>query len=204
MMTVARMTRLGLGRVLSPPVFIDSVADFAQAREFTRQFQELDGSEILHRVWWWVAQRFEQADANQHRNVMLGKAQQNGGLLYVEHGRQSPQVEQFFGLCGNKFRFAIRLCSQRFIDFAIHSLSSVKVMTTEATTVALPAGRRSSLAASRLPRWPYFSSFFWTALSIGWSAAPKTVTTAIEKWMTSSCGGAAGFCSNVGLAPSSE
>lgn len=81
------MRVFGLGRVLSPPVFINGIADFARAREFTRQFQNLDGSEILHRVGWWVAERFEQADANQHRNVMLGKAEQNGGLLDVEHGR---------------------------------------------------------------------------------------------------------------------
>ena len=77
----------------------------------------------------------EQADANQHRNVMLGKAQQNGGLLYVEHGRQSPQVEQFLGLCRNKLWFAIRLCGQRFVDFAIHNLPSVNEMATVATWV---------------------------------------------------------------------
>ena len=63
LMTVAGITRLGLGRVISPPVFINGIADFAEARKFTRQFQDLDGSEILHRVGWWVAQRFEQADA---------------------------------------------------------------------------------------------------------------------------------------------
>ena len=134
-MTVAGITRLGLGRVLSPPVFIDGVANFTQAREFTRQFQDLDGGEILHRVGWWVAQRFEQANTNQHWNVMLGKPQQNGGLLHVEHGRQSPQVEQLFGLCGNEFRFAIRLYHQRFVDFAIHNLPSVNEMVTAATWV---------------------------------------------------------------------
>ena len=63
-----------------------------------------------------VAQRFDQADANQHRNIVLGQAQQNGRLLNVEHGGQSPQVEQFPGLGGDEFRFAVRLGGQRFID----------------------------------------------------------------------------------------
>jgi hypothetical protein len=66
------MTRLALGRVLSPPVFIDSVADFAQAREFTRQFEDLDGSEILDGVGLLKPLGDPPPNANQHRNVMLG------------------------------------------------------------------------------------------------------------------------------------
>ena len=42
-MIVAGIMRLGLGRILSTPVFINGVADFAQPGDFTRQFQDSDG-----------------------------------------------------------------------------------------------------------------------------------------------------------------
>jgi hypothetical protein len=86
MMTVARMMRLGLRRILAPPVFTDRVSDFAQAREFPCQFQDVDGSEILNCIRRWVVQQLEQANANQHGNVMLGKSQKDGSLLYAEQG----------------------------------------------------------------------------------------------------------------------
>ena len=155
-MPIALRARLGFNRafagVLAAPVFIDRVADFIEDEKFARQFQNLRRAETFHGIGRRVAQRFEQSGAHQHRNIMLGQPQHYRRLRHVQHGGQSPQVQQFHCRRGNQSRLAIRFGGQHFIDLVIHGFCSLKVMVTEVTIVVGLVGGRSPRLAQQVPR----------------------------------------------------